>query len=119
MFEFSCNHLKSSWGRPSQPEKEGRACRGERNIVGILKIKLLRKKVDGHHVGCVGDDGGDISDGGDVEDSHDLPCKLSIHWNVTNACSRTALNTICLVIVADFWFYFKYLRILYFHISQL
>ena len=75
------------------------------------------EKVGAHHVDCDGDDGGDVSDGGDVEDSHDLPCKLSIHWNVTNACSRTALNTICLVIVADFWFYFKYLRIRYFHIS--
>ena len=64
------------------------------------------EKVGAHHVDCDGDDGGDVSDGGDVEDSHDLPCKLSIHWNVTNACTRTALNTICLVIVADFWFYF-------------
>ena len=58
--------------------------------MGILKIKLLRKKVDGHHVGCVGDDGGDISDGGDVEESQDLPSNLSIHWNVTNATTRTA-----------------------------
>ena len=77
------------------------------------------EKVGAHHVDCDGDDGGDVSDGGDVEDNHDLPCKLSIHWNVTNACTRTALNTICLVIVADFWFYFKYLRILFSHISQL
>ena len=77
------------------------------------------KKVGAHHVDCDGDDGGDVSDGGDVEDSHDLPCKLSIHWNVTNACTRTALNTICLVIVVDFWFYFKYLRIRFFHISLL
>ena len=45
------------------------------------------KKVGAHHVDCDGDDGGDVSDGGDVEDSHDLPCKLSIHWNVTNACT--------------------------------
>ena len=52
------------------------------------------EKVGAHHVDCDGDDGGDVSDGGDVEDSHDLSCKLSIHWNVTNA-SRTALNTIC------------------------
>ena len=66
------------------------------------------EKVGAHHVDCDGDDGGDVSDGGDVEDSHDLPCKLSIHWNVTNACTRTALNTICLVIVADFCFYYKY-----------
>ena len=62
------------------------------------------EKVGAHHVDCDGDDGGDVSDGGDVEDSHDLPCNLSIHWNVTNASTRTALNTICLVIVADFWF---------------
>ena len=34
--------------------------------MGILKIKLL-EKVGAHHVGCVGDDGGD------VEDSHDSP----------------------------------------------
>ena len=26
------------------------------------------EKVGAHHVGCVGDDGGDVSDGGDVED---------------------------------------------------
>ena len=45
MFAFSCNHLKSSGGRPSQSEKEGRACRGERDVVGILKIKLLRKRL--------------------------------------------------------------------------
>ena len=37
------------------------------------------EKVGAHHVGCVGDDGGDVSDGGDVEDSHDLPCNLSFH----------------------------------------
>ena len=81
MFAFSCNHLNTSWGRPSQPEKEGRACRGERNIVGILKNKLLNyfETVDAHYVGCVGDDGGDVSDGGDVEYSHDLPCNLPLH----------------------------------------
>ena len=45
MFAFSCNHLNTSWGRPSQSEKEGRACRGERDVVGILKIKLLRKRL--------------------------------------------------------------------------
>ena len=49
------------------------------------------EKVGAHHVDCDGDDGGDVSDGGDVEDSHDLPCNLSIHWNVTNA-SRTVTN---------------------------
>ena len=38
---LNCNHLKSSEGRPSQPEKEGIACRGERAVVGILKIKSL------------------------------------------------------------------------------
>ena len=73
---------------------------------------ITLKKVGAHHVD--GDDGGDVSDGGGVEDSHDLPCKLSIHWNVTDASKRTALNTICLVIVADFWFYFKYLRLRFF-----
>ena len=62
------------------------------------------EKVGAHHVDCDGDDGGDVSDGGDVEDSHDLPCKLSIHWDVTHASTRNALNTICLVIAADFWF---------------
>ena len=72
------------------------------------------EKVGAHHVDCDGDDGGDVSDGGDVEDSHDLPCKLSIHWNVTNACTRTALNTICLVIVADFCFYYKYYHFRFF-----
>ena len=45
IFAFSCNHLKSSWGRPSQPEKEDRACRGEWDVVEILKIKLLRKRL--------------------------------------------------------------------------
>ena len=72
------------------------------------------KKVGAHHVDRDGDDGVDVSDGGDVEDSQDLPWKLSIHWNETNACTRTALNTICLVIVADFWFYSKYLQIRFF-----
>ena len=38
-----CNHLKSSWGRPSRPEKEGRACRGERDVLGTLRIELFRK----------------------------------------------------------------------------
>ena len=76
-FALSCKHLKSSVARgsPSNPGKEGRACRGEGDVVGILKIKLL-EKVSAYHVGCVGDDGGDVSDGGDVEDSHDLPCNL-------------------------------------------
>ena len=49
--------------------------------MGILKIKLL-EKIGAHHVGCVGDDGGDggdVRDGGDVGDSHDLPCNLPIH----------------------------------------
>ena len=82
-------------------------------------LSLGATAIGAYYVGCVGDDCGDVSDGGDVEDSHDIPCNLSIHWNVTNACTRTALNTICLVIVADFWFYFKYLRIRFFHISQL
>ena len=77
------------------------------------------EKVGAHHVDCDGDDAVDVSVGGGVEDSQDLPWKLSIHWNETNACTRTALNTICLVIVADFWLYFKYLRIRFFHISQL
>ena len=72
------------------------------------------EKVGAHHVDCDGDDGGDVSDGGDVEDSHDLPCKLSIHWNVTHASTRTALNTICLVIVADFFIHSKYLHVRFF-----
>ena len=76
------------------------------------------EKVGAHHVD--GDDGGNVSDGGGVEDSHGLPCKLSIYWNMTNAsATRTALITICLGIFADFCFYFKYLRIRFFHISQL
>ena len=45
-----------------------------RVIVGILKIKSL--STSSHYVGCVGDDGGEVSDGGDVEDSYDLPCNL-------------------------------------------
>ena len=58
---------------------------------------------------------GDVGDGGDVEDSHDLPCNLSIHWNVTNAPTRTATNNICLVIVADLClFTYKYLHIRFF-----
>ena len=36
---LNCNHLKSSGGRPAQPEKEGRTCQGERAVVGILNIK--------------------------------------------------------------------------------
>ena len=40
---YYCNHLKSSWGRPSQPEKEGKACQGERDVLGILKVKWLWK----------------------------------------------------------------------------
>ena len=56
-------------------QKESRACRGKRDVVGILKIKLLQKSW--FTLCCVGDDGGDVSDGGDVEDSHDLPCNLS------------------------------------------
>ena len=55
-----------------------------------------------NYVGCVVDDDSDVSDGGDVEESHDLPCNLSIHWNVTNTSRRTASNSVCLVIVADF-----------------
>ena len=115
---LSCNHLKSSWGRPSQPKKEGRACR-----LSIVEAKETSwqswrlnyfAKVGAYYVGCVGDEVGDISDTGGVEDSHDLPCNLSFHWNATNASTRTALNTICLVIVADFWFYYKYLQIRFF-----
>ena len=71
------------------------------------------EKVGAHHVDCDGDDGGD------AEDGHDLPRKLSTHWNVTKACTRTVFNTIFLAIVADFWFYFKYLRIRFAHISRL
>ena len=58
------------------------------------------KQEEHHHVGCVGEDGCDVSDGGDAE--NDLPCNLSIHWNMTNASTRIALNTICLVIVARY-----------------
>ena len=60
------------------------------------------EKVGAHHVDCDGDDGGDVSDGGDVEDSHDLPCKLSIHLNMTDACTRTNLNIICLCCCCGF-----------------
>ena len=60
------------------------------------------EKVGAHHVDCDGDDGGDVSDGGDVEDSHDLPCKLSIHLNMTDACTRTDLNIICLYYCCGF-----------------
>ena len=38
---FSCGHLKSSRGRTSQPKEEGRVCRGEREVAGILRMKLL------------------------------------------------------------------------------
>ena len=89
------------------------ACRGERDVLEPRGLNYF-EKIGAHHVDCDGDDGGDIGDGGNVEDSHGLPFKLSIHWNVTNACTRTALNTICLVIVADFWFNFWYLRIRFF-----
>ena len=79
------------------------------------------EKVGAHHVGCVGDDGGDVSDGGDVEDSHNLPCNLSIHWNVTNASTstRTATNNICLVIGADFRSLLQVFAYSIFHISLL
>ena len=47
------------------------SCRKRRRvIVGILKIKSLF--TSSHYVGCVGDDGGDVSDGDDVENSHNL-----------------------------------------------
>ena len=51
---------------------------------------------------------------GDIEDSHHLPCNLPIHWNVTNASSRTATYTICFVFVADFCFHSKYLHVRFF-----
>ena len=51
--------------------------KGRHVIVGILKIKPL--ETSSHYVGCVGDDGGDVSDGGDVENSRDLPRNLPIH----------------------------------------
>ena len=41
IFALSCSHLKSSRGRPSRPEKEGMACRGERDVAGTLRIELL------------------------------------------------------------------------------
>ena len=77
------------------------------------------EKVGAHCVGCVVDDDSDVSDGGDVEESHDLPCNLSIHWNVTNTSRRTASNSVCLVIVPDFWFLLQVFAYLIFHISQL
>ena len=40
---FNCSHLKSSRGRPSQPEEESRACRGEKEVTGILRMKMLWK----------------------------------------------------------------------------
>ena len=33
---------------------------------GNPEDQITKKKVDAHHVGCVGDDGGDVSDGGEV-----------------------------------------------------
>ena len=46
---------------------------------------------------------------------HKLPRNLQIHWNVTNATTRTATNSICLVIVADFCVCLnKYLHIQFF-----
>ena len=63
------------------------------------------------HIDGVGDDGGEVSDGGNVENSHDLPRNLSIHWNVTDASSRTATYTICFVFVADSCFHSKYLHV--------
>ena len=46
---------------------------------GNPEDQITLSKVGAHHVGCVGDAGGDFSDGGDVEDSHDSPCNLPIH----------------------------------------
>ena len=79
--------------------------------MGILRIKLL---VGAHHVGCIGDDGGD------VEDIHDLPCNMSIYWNANKLQStRTAANNICLYIIADFLFLLQVFAKEIFHISQL
>ena len=41
IFALSCSHLKSSRRRPSRPEKEGMACRGEKDALGTLRIELL------------------------------------------------------------------------------
>ena len=46
---------------------------------GNPEDQITLNKVGAYHVGCVGDDGGDVRDGGDVGDSHDLPCNLPIH----------------------------------------
>ena len=90
---------------------------------GNPEDQITLSKVGAHHVGCVGDDGGEVSDGGDVEDSYDLPCNLSIHWNVTNASNFTstsaATNNICLVIVADFDFLLEVFVYSISHISLL
>ena len=43
-------------------EKEGRACRGERDFIwGSLRLNYF-ETVSAHYVGCAGDVGGDVSD---------------------------------------------------------
>ena len=71
------------------------------------------------HVGDVGDDGGDVKDGGDVEDSHSLPCNPLIHWNVMSAAEELQSTTFVLLLTRISVFSFiKYLRIVFFHISE-
>ena len=109
----------SSWGRPSQPEKEGRASRGKRDVVGTLKIKSLWKS---WCTSC-------------------WLCWRQWWWHrwwmcfwrqlwltlqsanslkhVTKESTGTAANTICLVTVADFCVYKHSICIFGFNISHL
>ena len=63
----------------SQRKKSGRV-EAKETSWGSWRLNHF-EKAGAHHVGCVGDNGGDVSDGCAVEDSHDLPCNLPIHWN--------------------------------------
>ena len=108
----SCYHLNPSWRRPARgrmkaTSRQNRLPRGSWEW-GHFEI------VCAQHMDGVGDGGGEVSDGGDVENSRDLPRNLPIHWNVTNASSRTATCTICFVFVADFCFHSKYLHVHFF-----
>ena len=113
----SCYHLNPSWRRPARgrmkaTSRQNRLPRGswERGHFEIVCAQ---------HIHGVGDDVGEVSDGGDVENSRDLPRNLPIHWNVTNASSRTATDAICLVTVEDFCFSQQVFACSIFHISQL
>ena len=102
----------SAKGRRKATSRQNRPLRGSWEW-GHFEI------VCAQHIDGVGDGGGEVSDGGDVENSRDLPRNLPIHWNVTNASSRTATDAICLVTVEDFCFSQQVFACSIFHISQL